>query len=149
MVSFVPMTLISDGYNNKHYGEIRRWQDVKSGFTHIAENDIAIAKITPCFENLKSVVFKNLKNGYGAATTELYVLRDFSNMLDKVYLLVFVKSPHFVLGGTKTYTGTAGQQRVGKAYVSNSLFALPPLNEQYKITSTIKSLFSAIDKLIN
>ena len=147
-VSFISMSMIRDGYNNSHSYEVRKWKDVKSGFTHIKEGDVAVAKITPCFENLKSVVFRNLKNGYGAATTELHVLRDFSNMLEKIYLLIFCKSPLFILGGCKTYTGTAGQQRVRKDYIVNSLFALPSNNEQKRIVHAIKSLFAIIDTLI-
>ena len=147
-VSFISMSMIRDGYNNSHSYEVRKWKDVKSGFTHIKEGDVAMAKITPCFENLKSVVFRNLKNGYGAATTELHVLRDFSNMLEKIYLLIFCKSPLFILGGCKTYTGTAGQQRVRKDYIVNSLFALPSNNEQKRIVHAIKSLFAIIDTLI-
>ncbi|NMB95548.1 MAG: restriction endonuclease subunit S [Clostridiaceae bacterium] len=65
-VSFIPMPLIADGYKNIHTSDIRKWKEVKSGFTHFQENDVAIAKITPCFENRKSVVLCNLYNGYGA-----------------------------------------------------------------------------------
>lgn len=46
-VSFVPMALISDGFQNRHSWEIRRWKEVKRGFTHFSEGDIGIAKITP------------------------------------------------------------------------------------------------------
>ena len=74
-VSFIPMPLIDDGFSGKHTSEERVWRKVKSGFTHFMEGDIGIAKITPCFENRKSVVFRNLKNGYGAGTTELHILR--------------------------------------------------------------------------
>ena len=55
-VSFVPMPLIEEGYKNQHSFEIRKWGQVKSGFTHFVEGDIAVAKITPCFENKKSVI---------------------------------------------------------------------------------------------
>ena len=73
-VSFIPMPLIQEGYANKHTDEEKLWNSVKSGFTHFANNDVGIAKITPCFENKKSVVFKELKNGYGAGTTELHII---------------------------------------------------------------------------
>ena len=57
------------------------WKDIKSGFTHFAENDIAIAKITPCFENRKSAILTNLENGIGAGTTELYILRSYGKLV--------------------------------------------------------------------
>ena len=55
-VSFVPMANISEGYANSFVSDSRLWRKVKTGYTHFAENDIGIAKITPCFENKKSVV---------------------------------------------------------------------------------------------
>ena len=86
LVSFVPMTLIQDGYANEFTFEQRKWGEVKKGFTHFAENDVGFAKITPCFENRKSVVFRGLCNGYGAGTTELYILRTFPDTILPEYI---------------------------------------------------------------
>lgn len=36
--------------------------DHKKGFTHFANGDIGVAKITPCFQNRKSVILRNLEN---------------------------------------------------------------------------------------
>ena len=55
---FVPMANITDGYNNTFKYEARRWDKIKTGFTHFADGDIAVAKISPCLENRKSVVLK-------------------------------------------------------------------------------------------
>lgn len=107
-VSFIPMKYIEDGYKNKHSFEKRLWKDIKSNFTHIKENDLGIAKITPCFQNRKSVVFKNLINGYGAGTTELNIIRVLPKTIMIEYLLWFVKSSYFINGGVKSFTGTAG-----------------------------------------
>ena len=118
-VSFVPMTLIKDGYSNQFISEQRKWKEVKKGFTHFAENDVGFAKITPCFENRKSVVFRNLCNEYGAGTTELYILRALPDTLLPEYLLYIVKSEMFISGGKQSFSGAVGQQRVDKEYVSN------------------------------
>ena len=61
-VSFVPMISVRDGFSNSHTSEIRVWSEIKKGFAHFKEGDIGVAKITPCFQNRKSVVFKNLNN---------------------------------------------------------------------------------------
>ena len=45
-VSFIPMSLIHDGYSNQFETEQRKWIEVKKGFTHFAENDVCFAKIT-------------------------------------------------------------------------------------------------------
>lgn len=64
--SFVPMALISAEYGVANGHAVKPWQEIKSGFTHFAEGDVGLAKITPCFENGKSTVFRNLKGGIGA-----------------------------------------------------------------------------------
>lgn len=70
----------------------------KKGYTHFADNDIGIAKITPCFENKKSVVFNDLINGYGAGTTELHIVRTISGLVIPEYLLNFVNPFLSILG---------------------------------------------------
>ena len=72
---FVPMTNICDSYFNRFTYETKKWAEIKTGFTHFADGDIAVAKISPCLENRKSMVLNNLPNGIGAGTTELHVFR--------------------------------------------------------------------------
>ena len=145
--SFIPMTLISDGYANNHLSEIRRWVDIKSGFTHFANGDIGVAKITPCFQNKKSVIFRNLENGYGAGTTELIIIRVIENLILRKFILWFVKSDYFISNGVKSFTGTAGQQRIHKDYLKNCLFPLPPLAEQKRIVAKLEEILPLCDKL--
>ena len=146
-VSFIPMTLISDGYNNEHTAENRIWKDVKKGFTHIKEGDLGFAKITPCFQNRKSVIFKKLINGYAAGTTELHIVRIIPNSLLAEDLLWFVKSPYFIDGGVNTYTGTAGQQRIHKDYLPNCLVPIPPIEEQQRIVEKLEQLLPLCETL--
>ena len=146
-VSFVPMANISEGYANSFVSDSRLWRKVKTGYTHFAENDIGIAKITPCFENKKSVVFTGLINGYGAGTTELHIIRTISGLIVPEYLLCFAKRNDFILGGVQTFSGDVGQQRVTKDYIANYLFSLPPLNEQKRIMSAIKEAYYIIENI--
>ena len=81
VVGFMPMPLLKDGFNDSHAYEKRLWKEVKSSFTHFANDDVVIAKITPCFQNRKSAVIHDLPSGYGAGTTELHVLRNYTKML--------------------------------------------------------------------
>ena len=146
-VSFVPMPLIDDGYSGKHTAEKRRWKEVKTGFTHFAEGDVGVAKITPCFENRKSTVFENLANGYGAGTTELHILRPYSNTILAQYLLAYVKSDYFVENGKQTFTGAVGQQRIGKEYVEGAYFPLPPIQEQERIIQQLNTVFEYLNTI--
>ena len=151
-VSFVPMTMIQDGYADKYAFEPRKWGEVKKGFTHFAENDVGFAKITPCFENRKSVVFRGLLNGYGAGTTELHILRAYPDTILPEYLLYLVKSESFISGGQQTFSGAVGQQRVGKEFVYNYFCPVPPLREQQRIIvkcSEIMELLHNIEKSLS
>ena len=143
-VSFIPMTLIDSEYKNTHGQEEKLWKDIKKGFTHFAENDVAIAKISPCFENRKSVVLKNLKNGYGAGTTELYILRSKDVVLPE-YILWLVKSDNFINTGIGNFSGVVGQQRLARDIVENYPVPLPPFAEQQRIVSKIEELFEKLD----
>ena len=143
--SFVPMPLIEDGYSGNHTFEIRKWKDIKSGFTHFMEGDVGIAKITPCFENKKSAVFKNLCNGYGAGTTELHILRPYKDTVLPEYLLAYVKTNQFIENGKQTFSGAVGQQRIGKEYIETVYFPIPPLREQHRIIKQINDLFNYLN----
>ena len=148
VVGFMPMPLLEDGFRNNHSFEERKWGDVKSGFTHFKNGDVVIAKITPCFQNRKSAVIVGLPNGYGAGTTELHVLRDDAQILFMPYFLLCCKTPDFIAGGVANFTGTAGQQRVGKDYISSYLIPLPPVQEQVRIVDAAKSILASLDELL-
>ena len=111
-VSFISMNMIDEQFSGKYQYEIKNWSVCKNGFTHFASNDVAFAKISPCFENRKSVLFEKLENDVGAGTTELYVIRRYINNILGKYILYFVKSEYFILRGKNTFSGVVGQQRV-------------------------------------
>ncbi len=144
-VSFVRMSAIPSEFSGKITPERRLWRDVKFGYTHIANGDVALAKITPCFENGKATLFRNLTNSIGAGTTELHVLRPILVIAD--YLLVFLKSPSFVKAGIPKMTGTAGQKRVPTEYFTNALTPLAPLTEQSAIVERVESLMKMCSAL--
>lgn len=146
-VSFIPMALVDDGYRNNHSFEVKQWKNVKKGFTHFTNGDIGVAKITPCFQNRKSVIFRNLKNGYGAGTTELSVVRIVNDLVSREFLLWFFKSSYFIENGMKSFTGTAGQQRIHKDYIANCLLPLPPLAEQKRIVEKLEQLLPMCEQL--
>ena len=143
--SFVPMPRISAEYGVSSSHEVRPWGEIKSGFTHFAEGDVALAKITPCFENGKSTIFRGLTGGVGAGTTELHVVRPV--IVSGDYVLIFLKCPHFIESGISRMTGTAGQKRVPTEYFAHSPFPLPPLAEQDRIVAKVDELMVFCDRL--
>lgn len=106
---------------------------------------IGIAKISPCFENLKSTIFQGLPNNCGAGTTELVILRPI-NIYAKFYLYLF-KSQWYIDEGTKYFKGVVGQQRVHKGIFTDLHIPLPPLVEQQRIVTEIEKWFALIDQI--
>lgn len=144
--AFIPMPCVMDGFRNQHTFEVKKWGEIKKGFTHFADGDIGVAKITPCFQNRKSVIFRNLVNGYGAGTTELTIIRAIGETVLREYLLWFFKSDYFISNGVKSFTGTAGQQRIHKDYLATCLIPLPPLAEQKRIVAKLQGILPLIDR---
>ena len=142
--AFIPMEAISAGYGSEFRYYEKKWGEIKSGYTAFADNDIAFAKITPCFQNRKSAIFEGLPNGIGAGTTELKVLRTYGDTINRWFVLYFLESPYFI--DEATFKGTANQQRIIVGYLENKLFPIPPLAEQERIVSKIRLLMPIIDK---
>ena len=142
--AFIPMEKIEATYLSSYTYTVRKWREIKYGYTHFADGDVAFAKITPCFQNRKSMILNNLPNGIGAGTTELKVLRPYRNTLSVEYLLFFLESPYFV--EEAVFKGTANQQRIISGYLENKLFPLPPLNEQRSIAEKIKKSIVAVEQ---
>lgn len=140
--AFIPMEKIDAGYSSSFTYEVKKWKEIKSSYTNFANGDVAFAKITPCFQNRKSVIFCNLPNGIGAGTTELKVLRQYGETIDRKYLLYFLKSPYFI--NEAKFKGTANQQRIVIGYLENKYFPLPPLTEQHRIVKRIEEFLPVI-----
>jgi type I restriction enzyme S subunit len=146
LATFVQMSSVPIAIMERHKKESRLWRDIKSGFTHFAEGDVGLAKITPCFENGKSTVFRELANGIGAGTTELHIVRPLGGILPE-YILIFLKSSGFLRKGEMMMTGSAGQKRVPRNYFDSTPFPLPPLAEQHRIVTRVEELMKLCDAL--
>ena len=142
LAAFIPMEKISAGYKSDFTFDLVKWGNIKKGFTHFANGDVAFAKITPCFQNRKSAIFHDLPNGIGSGTTELKVLRPYGNTIDRWYLLYFLESPYFI--DEATFKGTANQQRIVVGYLEDKLFPLPTQKEQQRIVAQIEKLFEQL-----
>ncbi|MFZ1389777.1 MAG: restriction endonuclease subunit S [Thiolinea sp.] len=149
LADFLPMSGISDSHNGMLFSELRPWLDIKKGYTHFANNDVVVAKITPCFENGKSAVIRNLKSieSIGAGTTELHVFRSIHDGVLPDYVYIFLRSPYFRDEGEKSMTGTAGQKRLPTDFFATYPFPLPPTEEQKQIVIRVNELMQFCDTL--
>lgn len=142
--AFVPMEKIAPGMVSEFTYDIQPWEKAKKGHTTFADGDVAFAKISPCFENRKSMILDNLPNGIGGGTTELIILRN--PKMDQKYTFWMISTDQFISGGCKTYSGTVGQQRISMDYVKSYPVPVPPLPEQRRIVERIESLFAKLDE---
>jgi type I restriction enzyme S subunit len=141
------MPMISTSYKGDHEQEVKPWSEIKKGYTHFANGDIGLAKITPCFENSKAAVFKELKNGYGAGTTELHIARPITGTIDTLFILLYLKSPMFLEKGKPKMTGSAGQKRIPNNFFSGNPLPFAPLAEQRRIVAKVDELMAFCDQL--
>ena len=136
VVTFVPMAAVDSRTGTITVGEERRLADVATGFTAFEEGDVLFAKITPCMQNGKAALARNLTNGVGRGSTEFYVLRPGQRVLGE-YIWHFVRQPRFREAAKRSFTGTAGQQRVPRSFMENAPIPLPPLEEQRRIVDIL------------
>ena len=135
-VSFVAMPDVSED-GNINTGIIRPYWEVKKGFTCFQEGDVLFAKITPCMQNGKSAVAKNLKNGLGCGSTEYFVLRPKDERLAIEYLHVILHMKCVRETAMLYFGGSAGQQRVSSSFLENFNLPLPPKEKQVEIANHV------------
>ena len=136
-VSFVPMASLNTFDASFEAVETRKLTDVSSGFTYFRNNDILLAKITPCFENGKAGIAHNLKNGIGFGSTEYIVIRADESVVYPEWIFYYINTREFIDGGKPFMTGTAGQQRIDINYVKQYQIPVPSLEEQKMLLDEI------------
>ncbi len=135
-ISFVPMEVIDE-----RFSEITTMEETtieqSSGFTKFREGDLLWAKITPCMQNGKSAVAKNLTNGLGCGSTEFFVLRPKDECLSIEYLHVILHMKCVRETAMLYFGGSAGQQRVSSSFLENFNLPLPPKEKQVEIANHV------------
>ncbi|QDM15472.1 restriction endonuclease subunit S [Tardiphaga sp. vice278] len=146
-VSFLPMEAIGED-GSLRLDATRPLSEVKSGYSYFRDDDVAVAKITPCFENGKGALMRGLIGGVGFGTTELIVARPLHDQLRSDYLQWIFQSHEFRRLGEGAMYGAGGQKRVPDDFVRDYRIALPPLPEQKSITAFLDRETRKIDALV-
>ena len=143
-VSFVPMADLNENQIAFVAKEHRVLGEVGASYTYFADNDVLLAKVTPCFENGKAGIARNLKNGIGFGSSEFYVLRSSERVLPE-WIYFCVTHPLFRQSGVNNMTGTGGLQRVPRKFIEEYEIPLPPLEVQREIVAEIEGYQRVID----
>lgn len=147
LVSFVPMNDLGICAKQISLNEERHLARVYSGYTYFADNDVLLAKITPCFENGKLGIAKGLTNGVGFGSSEFIVLRSSDALLPE-YLFYFLSQNRIREDGAKVMTGAVGHKRVPNEFVESQKIILPPLPEQKRIVAILDEAFAGISQAV-
>ena len=137
-VSFVPMADIGEHEMYFMPKEAKRLDEVTTSYTYFRDGDVLIAKVTPCFENGKAGIARNLLNCIGFGSSEFYVIRPISAVLSE-WVFMLVATPAFRAWATPQMTGTGGLQRVPRTVLENYKIPLPPLSTQQTIIAEIEA----------
>ena len=142
-VSFAPMEDLGIDLKFLNPHRTRGLAEVSGSYTYFADSDVLLAKITPCFENGKLGIARNLSNGVGFGSSEYIVLRP-TPALNAEFLYYFLARPEFREEGARSMTGAVGHKRVTKEFVESYLIPLPPLPEQQRIVALLDESFEGI-----
>lgn len=135
LVSFVEMTSVSDEGFIAHK-EDRLLKDLKKGsYTYFRENDIIIAKITPCMENGKCAFAKGLTNSLAMGSSEFHVIRSDEEIILNKYVFALLNRQVVRKEAEINMTGSSGHRRVPASFYENYQIPLPPIDVQTQIVA--------------
>ena len=143
-VTFVPMPAVDARMGSIVSPETRNFTSVRKGYTSFLENDVLFAKITPCMENGKVAIARNLANGLGFGSTEFLVLRSKGAILPE-YLFYYLRQEWFRRTAEAEMTGSVGQRRVPAGFLGNAPLPLAPEAEQKRIVAKAEVLIARVN----
>lgn len=148
-VSFIPMDAIKDGLGGVDGSRAEPLSVMTAGsYNFVANDDVLLAKVTPCFENGKKGRAEGLINGVGFATSEVYVLRPDASRIDPDFLLYLLSSEDFRFEGIRSMTGAGGLKRVSAEAVRNYDVKISNPDDQVAIARFLDRETGLIDGLI-
>jgi type I restriction enzyme S subunit len=148
LVSFLPMHDLPIRTKDCSTEATKQLEEVIKQYTFFANDDLLIAKITPCFENGKMSIARNLKNGFGFGSSEYIVIRTQQNVLVE-YVYYFLSQDLTINVGRDLMTGAVGHKRIPVEYFQEFLIPLPNLDVQRILINRLDIAFAEIDKLKN
>ncbi len=143
--SFLPMEKLK--LNSLMLDETRCIKEVYNGYTYFENNDVLVAKVTPCFENMNMAVACQLVNNIGFGSSEIYVLRA-NDTINNYYLLYRLQEDIFMQSSTSSMTGAGGLKRVPSDFINSFAIALPDMKEQNRIVHYLNEQIKLNNKLI-
>lgn len=139
LVTFIPMDHIHEANANVDW-QVKPFSQISSG-TFVFKDDLIVAKITPCFENGKQALLKNIPNNYAYATTEVWALHPKGMNVLTPFLYHYLKLPDIRTELAAKMEGSTGRQRLPRHVLENLVFPLPSIEEQQQIITVLSTIY--------
>lgn len=153
LTTFVPMPAVSEKGRGITGPELKPYGEIKKGYTYFEEGDVLFAKITPCMQNGKHAVARDLTNGIGFGSTEFHVVRPYGQLIgqsgDPVlaeWIHLYFLHPSVVAAATQAFKGAVGQQRVPPELLHRLPIPVPPVTEQRRIIDFLREQLSSVER---
>ena len=143
--TFVPMKAVNGIKGEADIQRTEPYGELKKGYTYFINGDVLFAKITPCMQNGKHFIAKDLLDEIGFASTEFHVLRP-NALLFAEWVHFYLRQPSLLKQATYHFTGAVGQQRVPASFLRELEIPLPPLSEQKRIVSGLNKKMTTVEK---
>lgn len=143
-VTFVPMAAVDEVTGSITARQERHFAKVRGSYTAFQNGDVLFAKITPCMENGKSAIAKDLTYGLGFGSSEFHVIRPSAAILPE-FIYHYVRQRSFRNEAKENMTGSVGQARVPADWLKDVEIELPEIDEQRHIVGLIKQLQQRTD----
>jgi type I restriction enzyme S subunit len=140
LVSFVPMKYLEVNQMYFSSEETKTLEQAYSGYVYFQEGDVILAKITPCFENGKLGIAKDLENEIGFGSSEYVVYRVDKNKLSAEFLYFFLNRENFRIKGKSLMSGAVGHKRIQPSFYENEIIYLPSITIQNNVLDSITTL---------
>lgn len=142
--TFVPMAAVDEVSGAIRWPQIKSFVEIKSGYTYFAEGDVLFAKITPCMQNGKHAIARNLIDDLGFGSTEFHIVRPGADMMPE-WIHLFLRQPSMLKLAEMHFTGSAGQKRVPKRFLYTLEIPLPPPEDQKRIVAVLNERLATIE----
>ncbi|MDO9538370.1 MAG: restriction endonuclease subunit S [Thermoplasmata archaeon] len=137
---FISMDMVSETNQLVKGWEMKQYSQITSG-TFVFKDDVAIAKITPCFENGKQAILSNLPTDIAYMTTEVWAFHPNQDKeITSEHIFSYLRLPGVRNAIASKMEGATGRQRIPKSVISSVQIPLPPLPEQQHIAAVLSSI---------
>lgn len=146
IVSFVEMASVSEGGFISNLAPRRLGELLRGSYTYFAENDLIVAKITPCMENGKCALATGLHSRLAFGSSEFHVFRANTSIALPEYLFAFLNRPEVREIAEKNMTGSSGHRRVPESFYASLPIPVPPLEIQKMVVDDIGAEDKSVEK---